>query len=92
MKKNFLVIQKRMPYYKDAQPMYAQQNSQRVTPLSQEMYTPPQYLQTSQSSETNQITDFFTKYWWIVLVAIVLLFVIYIWYYGGKSGERTVEF
>jgi len=81
-----------MPYYKDAQPMYAQQNSQRVTPLSQEMYNPPQYFQTSQSSETNQITDFFTKYWWIVLVAIVLLFVIYMWYYGGKSGERTVEF
>lgn len=84
-----------MPYYKDAQPMYAQQNPQRVTPLSQEMYAPPQYLQTTApSSETNQITDFVTKYWWIIaLVLIVLVFVIYMWYYGSnKSNERIVEF
>lgn len=83
-----------MPYYKDAQPMYAQQNPQRVTPLSQEMYAPPQYLQTAPSSETNQITDFFTKYWWMIaLVLIVLVFVIYMWYYGtNKSNERIVEF
>jgi hypothetical protein len=82
-----------MPYYKDAQPMYAQQNAQRVTPLSQEMYTPPQYLQTSQSSENSSITDLFTKYWWIVaIVLIVLVFVIYMWYYGSnKSGDR-IEF
>lgn len=83
-----------MPYYKDAQPMYAQQNAQRVTPLTQEVYTPPQYLQTSPSSETNSITDFFTKYWWIIaLVLIVLVFVIYMWYYGSnKSSERIIEF
>lgn len=73
--------------------MYAQQNSQRVTPLSQEMYIPPRYLQTSQSSENDSIKDFFTKYWWIiVLVLIVLVVVIYMWYYGSKPGERTVEF
>lgn len=83
-----------MPYYKDTQPMYAQQNPQRVTPLSQEMYTPPHYTQSTQKLETNSITDFITKYWWIIaLVLIVLVFVIYMWYYGNtKSGERIVEF
>lgn len=81
-----------MPYYKDAQPMYAQQNSQRVTPL-QETYTPPQYFQTSQTSDPDSIKEFFTKYWWIlVLVLIVLVFAIYMWYYGRKSEERTIEF
>ena len=83
-----------MPYYKDAQPMYAQQNPQpRVTPLSQEMYA-PSYRTAQDDSNSNSVKDFFTKYWWVVaLVLIVLVFIIYLWYHNKNNyGEKIVEF
>lgn len=83
-----------MPYYNDAKPLYAQQNpQQRVTPLVQEMYTPPQYLQQAATEVSNSVTEFFTKYWWTVLIVILILVIVfYIWYNSSKSSERIVEF
>jgi len=81
-----------MPYYKDDRQMYAQQNAQqRVTPITPEMYTPPQYFQ--KLEDPSQVTTFFQKYWWVILLAVVLIAMIYFLFVrGNKSSERVVEF
>lgn len=88
-----------MPYYKDSQTMYAQQNQQqqRITPISQvpqENFNPPQYFADAAAAEANSIMEWFKKYWWTLLIVLIVLAVIfYMVYKGNKSGgEGIVEF